>query len=385
MQSGIKVLHLVKTSVGATWALRQMRELVRLGVEVHAAIPPGGVLNSEYQAAGVIVHPETFDLPIGEPWRWRALFRRLRSLVREVGPGVIHSHFVGTTLAMRLALGKAHGTPRVFQVPGPLHLEHALYRGREIATAGERDYWVGSCRLTCELYRRAGIRADRIFLSYYGFDTERFGKGRRGSLRAEMGVGEDARLVGMVAYMYPPKWYLGQLRGIKGHEDLIEAIAICRRARPETVGVFVGGPWNGAVSYERRVREHGRRRCGDGVRFLGTRADVAQLYPEFDVAVHPSRSENVGGAGESLVSEVPTIATAVGGLPDVVRHGETGWLVPPGRPELLAEAIQDALNDPVSAREKARRGQALVRRLLDVRATAAGMLDIYRNVCRAGV
>ena len=59
----MRILHLVKTSVGATWALRQMRELVKLGLEIHVALPPGGHLVSEYEGAGIIVHPLQFDFP----------------------------------------------------------------------------------------------------------------------------------------------------------------------------------------------------------------------------------------------------------------------------------------------------------------------------------
>ena len=104
----MRVLHLVKTNVGATWALRLMRELAKLDVDVCVAIPPGGPLNDEYKKAGIFVHQENFDLPIRQPWHWPGLSARFRNLVETIKPDIIHSHFVGTTLAMRLALGKKH-------------------------------------------------------------------------------------------------------------------------------------------------------------------------------------------------------------------------------------------------------------------------------------
>ena len=73
MRDMMRVLHLVKTSVGAVWAFRQMRELVRLGVEVHAAVPPDGPLFRQYQEAGVIVHPVVLDFPVQRPQRWRTV------------------------------------------------------------------------------------------------------------------------------------------------------------------------------------------------------------------------------------------------------------------------------------------------------------------------
>ncbi|MBN1311620.1 MAG: glycosyltransferase family 4 protein [Anaerolineae bacterium] len=382
-QRPLKILHLVKTSVGGTWALRQMRELVKLGAIVHAALPPGGPLIPAYESSGVVVHPVSLDLPVRAPWRWPSLFKMMQVLVAQVQPDIIHSHNVGTTLTMRLALGKKHPVPRIFQIPGPLHLEHRIFRQAEIATAVPGDYWIGSCALTCEIYRRSGIADDRIFLSYYGTDLDKFSDTPTGKLRAELGISENVKLVGLVAYMYAPKHYLGQTRGLKGHEDFIDALALCREHDPEIIGVIIGGAWQGADWYERHVREHGKARCGDGIRFLGARYDIPDLYPDLDVAVHPSYSENVGGAVESFLCAVPTIATNVGGLPDVVIPDETGWLVPPQSPPDLASAIIDALIDPVRSKRLARSGQILVQELFDVRRTANQIRGIYETILTA--
>lgn len=376
----MKALHLVKTSVGADWAYRQMRELTRLGVEVHVALPPGGPLLPCYEAAGVVVHALPVDLPVRSPWRCPGALRAMRGLVARVRPDVIHSHFVGTTLTMRLALGRSHPTPRVFQVAGPLHLEHAFFRRGELSTAGAPDRWIGSCRWICDRYRRSGVPADRVFLNYHGYDTEDFTRGRSGKLRRELGVGPGTKLVGMVAYMYAPKRYLGQARGLKGHEDLIDAVVLCRRAVPDLLAVFIGGPWAGATAYERRVRAYGRLRLGDRARFLGTRGDVPELYPDLDVVAHPSHSEGLGGAAESLLSAVPTVASAVGGLPDFIEPGATGWLVPPHDPPRLAAALLDALGHPDRARAMADRGRDRARDRLDIRANTREILRIYQAI-----
>jgi glycosyltransferase involved in cell wall biosynthesis len=374
------VLHLLKTSVGASWALRQVRELVRLGVRVHVALPPGGPLVARYEAAGAVVHPLDFDFPMRQPWRLPRIRRQLRSLVDAVRPDLIHSHFVGTTLTMRLALGRTSPIPRIFQIPGPLHLEHGFFREAELAVAGPADHWMGSCEWTCNRYRAAGVPAERVFLSYYGVDVEQFVERDAGKLRGELGTASGTQLIGMVAYMYAPKRYLGQSRGLKGHEDLIDAVALLARAEPNVRCVMVGGAWNGAAEYEERVKAYARERCGDRIIFLGTRNDIADVYADLDVVVHPSHSENVGGAAESLLLAVPTIATDVGGFPDVVKPGTTGWLVPPRDPEALTAAIGEVLRDPAGAKEKARRGQALVRALMDVRRCAAQVLEAYTRI-----
>jgi glycosyltransferase involved in cell wall biosynthesis len=375
----MKVLHLLKTSTGATWALRQMRELVRAGVEVHAAMPDGELVE-QYKAAGVHVHVLKLSIPLASPHHWPRVAGRMRRLVADVGPDLIHSHFVGTTLTMRLALGRSHAIPRIYQVPGPLHLEHAWTRRAELATAGPADFWVGSCRWTCDAYRANGVPEQRTFLAYYGTDIDRYVPQPPGTIRRLLPVRSDTRIIGMVAHIYAPKRWLGQRRGLKGHEDLIDAVAQLRNDGDDVLCVIVGGAWSGARAYEARVREYARDRAGSSVVFLGNRDDVPALYSDMDVAVHPSYSENVGGAVESLLLGIPTVATAVGGHPDLVRHGETGWLVPPRSPAPLVAAIRNALADPANARRLACKGQRLARSLFDVRTTSALIMDIYGRV-----
>jgi glycosyltransferase involved in cell wall biosynthesis len=333
-----------------------------------------------YAAAGATEHLIQADFPIHTPWSFIALAEEFRGLFTKIKPDIIHSHFVGTTLTMRLSLGRNHETPRVFQVPGPLHLEHPLFRIAELATGGRSDFWIGSCRWTCNRYTASGINAQRVFLSYYGTDLELLRPSRPGRLRAELRLGPECKVVGMVAFMYAPKRYLGQTRGLKGHEDLIDAIQICVEREPKMKCVIVGGAWNNAKSYEEQVRGYAKRRCGDRISFLGTRDDIADLYGDFDIAVHPSHSENVGGAVESLLAGVPTVATRVGGFPDLVRDGETGWLVPSKDPRSLALAILEGLRDTVEAKKRAQAGQKLARQLFDVRKTACEIKMIYEEI-----
>lgn len=370
----MKVLHLVKTSVGAKWALRQMKELVGMGVEVHAAMPVGGPLTGEYEAAGIIVHDLSYSLA-----GFFAACRGLRKIVGEVEPDLIHSHFVLTTLVMRLAL-RGDRRPRIFQVPGPLHLESSFFRRLDIHTALGNDYWVGSCKWTNEKYASEGISRDRLFLSYYGGDIMRHECKAPGKIHEELGLPACAVVVGMVAYMYAPKRFLGQARGLKGHEDFIDAVALVARKHPEVYGVCIGGAWGKAAeSYEKRVKDYARS-VTDHIIFMGTRSDIPELYADMYCVVHPSHSENLGGAGESLILGVPTIATRVGGFPDIVIDGKTGILVPPKSPEDLAGAINDMIEGRYDLKEMSENGKKLVSGMLDVRNTAAGIHDIYRRI-----
>jgi glycosyltransferase involved in cell wall biosynthesis len=380
----VKALHIVKTSVGATWAYEQVRVLASLGIEVVVALPSADEgLGPAYRRAGAEVVAINLDLPARQPWQLPAVLAACRALVAKVQPDLIHCHHVGTMVVVRLALGGGSKIPRVFQVPGPLHLESPAFANLDMRLAGPPDRWIATCEWTRRKYLEMGVPANRVFLSYAGTNIRQFAPDRTGRLRAELGVSPEVPLVGMVAYMYAPKWFLGQERGLKGHEDFFAALNLARNERPDIRGVVIGGAWNGAAGYEDRLRYRGHAICDGSLTFLGTRPDVAALYPDLDLAVVPSHSENCGGAVEPLLCGVPVVATNVGGLPDLIRDGETGWLVPQKNPKALARAILDALEDKQEARRRAVEGQKLVRQLFDVERTARGVAEIYDEVLGA--
>lgn len=378
----MKVLHLLKTSVGARWALLQLRELVQLGIESHVVVPDEAGIVPEYRRAGVHVHVLDLNAIPATP-AWFRSVSALRRLVDAEAPDVVHSHFVATTLSMRAAL-RGTSIPRVFQVPGPLHLESRVFSALDLATAGRHDVWVASCEWTRQRYVSLGIDPARVFMAHYGSDLAALRPAAPGSLRQELGLTPETQIVGMVAYCYRPKVYLGNRRGIKGHEDFIDAIGCLRAEGRHVVGVVAGGPWHGAGSYYRSVQAYAAGHPHASIVFLGTRRDINAIYADLAVAVHPSLSENLGGAAESMLLGRPTVTTNVGGFPDLIVDGVTGYMVPPRAPRVLADAIARMLDDPGAASELAAAGQQRARRLLDVRSTAADVAAVYGHVIRPG-
>lgn len=369
----MKSLHLVKTSTGAMWAYRLMRELVKIGEEVHVAMPLDGILVQKYVDSGIYVHSINYSLK-----NIVHSIKDLRRIVEEVQPDIVHSHFVLTTILMRMALFN-YKVPRIFQVPGPLHLEHAIYRVVDIWSASKkRDFWIATCKWTLEKYKSCNIDEHRLFLTYYGGDLADQ-KYKQGTLRKELALTNNDIIVGMVAYIYAPKKYLGEKRGLKGHEDLIDAIAMIQDKYPNIHLVFIGGPWDGAEEYSQKVIKYGKERVRN-VHFLGTRNNVPELYQDFDMAVHPSHSENLGGAGESIMLAIPTIATNVGGFPDIVIPGKTGFLCNPFDPKSIADCIEEVIADPNHAKSMAIYGQSYLRELLDVKNTSKDVYNFYRKI-----
>lgn len=369
----MKSLHLVKTSTGATWAFRVMRDLVQMGDEVHVAMPVDGILVQQYKDAGINVHELNYSMINA-----LSSIMQIRKIVDEVKPEIVHSHFVLTTLLMRIAL-RNYNIPRVFEVPGPLHLEHFIYRNIELYTAQKnKDFWIPTCKWSLEKYKSCGIDDNHLFLTYYGGDLvdKHY---QKGLLRKELGLKSSDIVVGMVAYMYAPKKFLGEKRGLKGHEDLIDAVAIIQDKYPNLHLVFIGGPWVGAEKYEQEVISYGKSKVRN-VYFLGTRRNVPDLYQDFDMVVHPSHSENLGGAAESLMLAVPTIASNVGGFPDIVIPEKTGYLSEPYNPRSIANAIEQVIANPIKAKQMAEYGKTYLRELLNAKKTSRDVYNFYRLI-----
>ena len=378
----MKLLHIVKTAVGASWVYQQVRVLRSLGVEVVVALPSDTEgFAPRYREAGATVVRADLDIPARWPWRIPATLAACRRLVERVRPDLIHTHHVGTTFTVRLALGKNSSIPRIFQVPGTLHLEHDFFARLDMQLAGPRDYWIATCEWTRRKYEELGVPSGQLFLSYLSADVHGFSDRQTGCLRRELGIPFGVPLVGMVAYMYAPKWFLGQDRGLKGHEDFIAALNMVRAVRPDVRGVIIGGPWGDAAWYEDRLRYLGTKTCNGYLAFLGPRRDVPALYPDLDLAVMPSHTENIPfSAIESLLSGVPVAATNVSGLPDLIQENKTGWLVPPRQPEALARAILEALKDRDEARRRTIEGQKLARKLFDAERTGREVVAVYEKI-----
>ncbi|MDY3868745.1 MAG: glycosyltransferase family 4 protein, partial [Pyramidobacter sp.] len=334
---------------------------------------------AEYEACGMDVIEGDWSLPLSRPWKFFSVCRQIKQTVSQLQPDIIHLHFVTNVMMCRLAL-RHDSTPRLFQVPGPLHMENALTSFAERCTATGADYWAGACKKTCTLYAETGIDPRRIFLAYYGVPRPKAACAAKSDFRSEYGISGSAVIVAMLSYFYKPRKYLGQKQGIKGHEDFIDAMKLVVRKHPEAVAVIIGNAWDGAEAYEQQVRVYAHQQLGSSVIFTGYRSDVYSIYPEINIAVHPSHSENLGGAAESLMLGVPTISTDVGGFPDIVIPQETGCLAQPHNPLDLAQKISWAIEHPEQMREMANSGQALVRTLLDLGATADAVFSIYSQI-----
>ena len=373
----MRVLHLVKDSIASPWAKVLVRRLVAEGHELHVALPFGGHRVEQYRSLGVEVHDLAY--PVGSPREMVRNGRQLQALVRRIQPQIIHSWFAQTTLYMRSFLRNAK-IPRVFQVVGPLHLESPRYRTMDIWSANRWDWWIPTSRFIQQIYLDAGVPEDRLRLAYCPTDLTFYEPRPAGWLRARYGIPSDKRIIGMVAHIYPPHWMLRAKRGVKGHEDLIDAFALLQQRRDDVVLVIGGKAWMGAVAYEQQIHAYAHERCGDAVIFTGWVEDVRDVFADLDVFVYPSHSENLGGVFESLLLGVPTVGSRVGGIPEAVVDGETGLLVDPNAHGEIADAIEVLLDDRELAEAFAAKGRPHILATMDLDRSVSAVTELYSEL-----
>src|SRR5262249_46850678 len=145
-------------------------------------------------------------------------------------------------------------------------------------------------------------------------------------LRESAGIPPDASLVGTVGNLYP----------VKGHTYLIRAAKIILKSRPNT-HVIILGRGNLKDTLHQEAESLGIK---DRIHLLGYRDDVSSWLRQFDVFTLPSLSEGLPmSLLEAMAAGVPVVVTGVGGMPEVVSDGLTGFVVPAEDPDALAAKL----------------------------------------------
>ncbi|HET7293598.1 MAG TPA: glycosyltransferase family 4 protein [Vicinamibacteria bacterium] len=233
----------------------------------------------------------------------------------------------------------------------------------------DADAFVTISEETRREFLDAGLDPDRVHHVPHGVDSERFrpsAAGERVALREGLRLPAAARLV----------TYTGRLLRGKGLEVLVDAFADIAPRRPDARLVLVGSGRGQALDAEEELRERAASRAlGDRVVFPGRVENVPEWLGASDVFAFPSFFEAMPLAVlEAAACGLPCVATRVGGVPDVIEDGVSGWLVTPGDRAGLANALLEALVRPELAATRGAAARAAVLARFDF----AGSVDRYR-------
>lgn len=184
--------------------------------------------------------------------------------------------------------------------------------------------------------------------------------------RAALGLPEAGPVIGIV----------GRLVAIKDHETFLAMAARVAAGHPDALFVVAGdGDLRG------RLEARARELLGDRARFVGWVTDLPVLYGALDIAVLTSRNEGTPVALiEAGAAGLPSVATRVGGVPEVVHDGETGYVVPPGDPAALAARVGSLIDRPEAAAAMGRAGREWVRSRFSARRLVGDLDALYREL-----
>jgi len=228
------------------------------------------------------------------------------------------------------------------------------------------------CRDTQNETIRRGFSNREVRLLTCGFEAKAvtFSQEERARRRAELGVSPDQTVLINVARFWPEK----------AHEVLLESMKQIIQRRSGIVMWLLGiGP------EEQRIRTLSEDMgLGDIVKFLGFRTDLEDVLALADIMVHPSHMEGVPLAVLSgMAAGLPIVATRVGGLPEVIRDGATGILIPPREPSRIADAVLSLIEDPALCLKLGRAAQQFIHEEYSLDAAASRVGNLYAEMISA--
>lgn len=288
----------------------------------------------------------------------------LRRAIRDFRPDIVHVHSRrgADVWGVLAAIGKHVPLIITRRVDNhePRWLAHLRY--------GKAARIVGISEKICEVLESEGVPRERLRCIRSGVDTDAFRPGGvRGYLADQFGIAADESVVVMAAQFIPRK----------GHATLLAALPEVLAHHPRTRFLLLGtGPLHEQVKTAAAP-------FGDRVLVPGFRDDFTRLLPACDVLAHPAEMEGLGVVLlQAAACGIPVVAGRAGGIPEIVRDGETGFLVTPGDAEALAGYLCQLLGDAALRRRMGAAARAFAECELSISATTEANMRLYDEVVR---
>ncbi len=263
-----------------------------------------------------------------------SLIRKIALILEKEKPDILH-----TSLFYANFFGRAASlfcNPRfIVTEERSMYTEKKFYHViLDRILAGFTDRIIVCSRSVLDFTRKQeGIAEDKFYLIYNAVDAERFNiPGTKEALRKKYGFSGEDFIVGTVGSLIPKK----------GHRFLIEAVKGLDGQIPRLKTLIIG-EGESRAELTALARSLG---IENKVVFLGARFDIPGLMKAMDVFVLPSLQEGFPRTLiEAMYTGLPVVASDISGIPEIVREGEDGFLVPPGDPEALKNRILELYND----------------------------------------
>ena len=354
---GVKVITLSEQAPTATPSAGSQRDIAA------SLSRYGNWLATGYRAAQEVYVATRRDWPLA---------RRVAHVIRNKAIDLVHHNNSlrgnrATVMAARLA-----GVPQVCHMR--MSLSRLSFFKRSLARFVNAFIYISKAvERSC---RNQGIAADKGQVVYNPINVEVFGQPDGvGELRAEFGLAAQDQLISNI----------GRLDWWKGHEYFLQAMAEVVQSQPDTKALIVGEPDSSHLSqayYQRLQQLVTDLQLSHHVIFTGFRTDVPRIMAASDIVVHSASEPEAFGRVivEAMAAGRPVIATAAGGVLDIIEDQVTGLLVPPKNGALMAKAVQQLLQNREQARMIGQRAQQVAKERFSVKQHRAAVQRIYQKI-----
>ncbi len=293
--------------------------------------------------------------PLNDITAFISIFR----ILRRSKPDIVHTHTSKAGILGRLAAWMAR-VPIIIHTPhGHVFYGHfgrslsRMFLQMERLLGKITHHHIALTPEECNDYLSLRVaQPNNTSVIHSGVDLQRFSKGakQRTEKRKELGFSPHSLVVGYVGWLIP----------IKGVTYLVNAMAKIVEQHPKSLLVLVGKGDDKGEEEIKLKEQVERAGLADKVRFLGWRPDVDEIMGCFDIFVLPSLNEGMGRVlVEAMSAGLPIVASRVGGIPDLVKHGENGLLVPPADTGALEKAISALLQDGARRKRMGKAGKKM--------------------------
>ena len=350
---------------GEQQTLYLLEGLRRRGHPVALCAAPGSPLYERALAEGI----ETFGVPIRSEADVFAVLR-VTGVLRRLKPRLIHMHTSHAhTIGVCAATASGLDVKRVVSRRVNFSIyRHSFFGLNWVKYCYGVDRYLTVSSSVREVLVRDGVSPERISVVYSGVDPARFGceANHRAALLNEWDLPEGVPLLGTIGALVP----------YKGITHFVDAAAELYRKRPCSFVVVGEGELRGELMAQ--VRSRGLDQC---FRLVGFRRDIGAVIRALDVFAFPTLEEGLGTSLlDALLLECPTVATRVGGIPEVIEDGVDGLLVEPADSAGLTRAAERLLDAPDAAADMARAGREKVLQRFHVDRMVDETLRSYHEV-----
>ena len=335
------------TALGGERSLLAVAERLQTAFEFCLIAPEHGTLSQEIERVGLAHVPLSLRNRQGVRREDAEILHDLQQVLAAEQVDLLHAN----SLTLARFLGRHRSA---WSLPVTAHLRDMMQLSQKaLDDLGTLDRLVAVSAATADYYRQQGLGQIPLEVIHNGIQADQFAQPAARPLHRELQLPPDSHFACVI----------GQIGLRKGHDVLFEALTLVAPQHPDWHFLILGERFS--VKQESRdfVAQleaiASRGKIEDQIHWLGYLNEIPSILPQCELLLHPARQEPFGRVLlEAAAAQVAIVASNVGGTPEMLRHGEHAWLIPPDDPQPLASACEQLMQQPALRQQLAQQAHA---------------------------